>query len=1334
MSPDDQAAEQAPAAEDPRVLQAVEEFLAAQRAGRLPDRGEFLARHADIAPALAECLDGLDFIQAAAPRLQAPAGAAPASPLGDFRLLRVVGRGGMGIVYEAEQVSLGRRVALKVLPFAAALDGRQLQRFKNEAHAAAQLHHSNIVPVYAVGCEHGMHFYAMQFIDGQTLARVIADLRRQAGRDPADPAASTGTDAAVADELASGRWAPPGAAAETRAAASVTPPGGGPGFLFGPAYFRTVAQLGIQAAEALEHAHGLGVVHRDVKPANLMVDGRGHLWVTDFGLAQVQSDTRLTMTGDVLGTLRYMSPEQALGRREVIDHRTDLYALGATLYELLTLEPACDGTDRQELLRQIASEEPRPPRRLNKAVPAELETVVLKALEKGPAERYASAQDLADDLRRFLEDRPIRARRPSLPQRARKWARRHRPVVWSAAAVLALTATVLAGSIGWAMRDRGARRAAAEDKARAALEEAVNLKDEEKWPEAQNAIRRAQGILAGVGADPGLSEQVEELARDLEMVRLLEAARVKPGFGIKDGDADWEGSQAAYAAAFGWYGLEVEGLDPREAAERVRSRPIRLQLAAALDDWAYARRKSGLPGWDRLLAVSRAADPDPWRDRLRDALRGNDPKALQELAASVRGHHVPVVTALLLARLTRGTAAVEQTVVVLRQVRQRHPGDFWVNEQLGECLFVLRPPRLEEAVRYYTAAVAIRPQSHGAHYNLSNALGFIGLRDEAVAEGREAVRLKGDVPAYRRHLALELGRQGEFAEAQQHMTEAIRLQRAAWQLNPNDPRLRRVLARGYTFVADALIRLSDHSEAAKAAGELPRVRPDSWAYCRTLELLARCVGLAEQDARLTAGQRRATAQAYADQVRQLLQEAQQRFSGDAAGLQYLAWFLANRPDVRFRDAQTAVALARRAAQLAPRDGTCWLTLGEASYRAGDWKAAQAALEKAGALRQGGDCADWFFLAMTSWQRGDREQARRWYDRATRWMQTHSPAPDWPRFRAEATALLSGARILRSFEGHEAPVTQAALSPDGRLALSSGEDSTARLWEVATGNELGRLGGHTGWVLSAAFSPDGRRIVTSEHHHLRLWDVETRGELRRFTGHTGVISALAFAPDGKHLLSGSGGDPTVRLWDVETGQELRRFAGHAGGVHGVAFAPDGRRAVTAGQDGMVRLWDVQAGRALRHFTGHTGAAVSVAFSPDGRRLLSGGEDRTLRLWDAETGEGLRRFAGHTGGVRTVAFSPDGRQALSGADDATARLWDVETGRELYCFRGHGGGVRAVALSPDGRRILSAGGDASVYLWELPPPGREAPGKDSDRLENGPAVPARAPAGASARPIP
>jgi serine/threonine protein kinase len=619
------------AGSDDRLQDILVEYLEAQEAGRAPDRKTFLARHPEFARELEEFFATDERVDGAvAPLREAvlggpgPEGGAAGPPgptqLGDFRILREVGRGGMGIVYEAEQVSLGRRVALKVLPLAATLGGTQLQRFQNEARAAAGLHHTNIVPVYFVGSERGVHFYAMQFIDGQSLAAVLARLRR-----PAGPGAGQGTDAATTAYVPPPPAAEAGAPASTQPGALLTTAGGAQG----RDYFRAVAELGVQAAEGLDYGHRVGVVHRDVKPGNLLLDGSGRLWVTDFGLAQVQGTDSLTATGELVGTLRYMSPEQALAKRVVIDHRTDVYSLGATLYELLTLRPPFGGSDRQELLRQIAFEEPPPPRRLNKGMPPELEVIVLKALEKAPPDRYATALELADDLRRWLDDRPIQARRPPWLRVAAKWVRRHRPLVGAVLAVLVMAAVLGGGGgVWWAQK-----RAGAEGEARVALREAAGLLEEERWPEALSAARRGEGVLAGVGADPGLRQQAHGLVGDVEMAARLQEARLK-GATVKDGRWNDEARDSAYATAFGEYGLDVDGLDPQTGAEQIRGRPIHRQLVAALDDWAFARKRLKRAGWRQRLAVARAADPDAWRNRLRDALDERNPTALEELAAA----------------------------------------------------------------------------------------------------------------------------------------------------------------------------------------------------------------------------------------------------------------------------------------------------------------------------------------------------------------------------------------------------------------------------------------------------------------------------------------------------------------------------------------------------------------------------------------------------------------------------------------------------------------------------------------------------------------------------
>jgi serine/threonine protein kinase/Tfp pilus assembly protein PilF len=457
-----------PGEQTSQVLRILEGYLDDLERGSQPNPEELVARHPELAEQLRSHLDKLTVLHRASAGLRAPglteiddfAGRLDEHGyLGDYRILRQVGRGGMGVVYEAEQMSLSRHVALKVLPFATALEAKQLERFKREAQAAAQLHHSHIVPVYAVGNERGVYYYAMQFIEGRTLAALIQELASELPPLPAVSAAPAST--------------PRPASFLTRHSTR------------DPAFFRMVAQLGVQAAEALEHAHQQGVVHRDIKPANLLIEPQGHLWVTDFGLALFQGEDGLTRTGDLVGTLRYMSPEQALGRRGQIDARTDLYALGVTLYELLTLEPAYPGLDRADLLRQIAFEEPRPPRRVNSAVPVELETVVLKAMAKERKDRYASAQELADDLRRFLDNQPIRARRPALSERLMKWASRHRGAVLTAAVLLvvALAGAITSAALLW--REQGRTTAAL---AQARAQEEVAQKQRER---AQESFRRA---------------------------------------------------------------------------------------------------------------------------------------------------------------------------------------------------------------------------------------------------------------------------------------------------------------------------------------------------------------------------------------------------------------------------------------------------------------------------------------------------------------------------------------------------------------------------------------------------------------------------------------------------------------------------------------------------------------------------------------------------------------------------------------------------------------------------------------------------------------------------
>jgi eukaryotic-like serine/threonine-protein kinase len=483
------------------VERLAEEFLQRHRQGEQPSVTEYARRYPDLADEIRDFFPALLVLEEVGPRgaepttgrSRAPApGRAPPEQLGEYRLLREVGRGGMGVVYEAEHRALGRHVALKVLPSRAALDPLCLQRFRREARAAARLHHTNIVPVFEVGSCDGVHYYAMQFIEGRALDDVLRQLRRARAGTPAPDAAFV---ARLAAGLRTGEFragpageVPPAARGDARTVAPAgpdalplagsepasdrTPPAGvGLTTNSGTPYYRSVARVGLQVAEALAYAHAQNILHRDIKPANLLLDRQGTVWVTDFGLAKEEGDD-LTRTGDVVGTLRYMAPERFRGQA---DPRSDVYSLGLTLYELLCLRPAFAGTDRGGLVKQIAEDEPPRPATLDPGVPRDLETIVLKTSAKEPARRYQSARELADDLECFLGDRPIQARRTAAWELAWRWCRRN-PAVASLTAVVAmlLCAITVSSLLSMLRLDRELRRSTlAEQAEREARDDAV---------------------------------------------------------------------------------------------------------------------------------------------------------------------------------------------------------------------------------------------------------------------------------------------------------------------------------------------------------------------------------------------------------------------------------------------------------------------------------------------------------------------------------------------------------------------------------------------------------------------------------------------------------------------------------------------------------------------------------------------------------------------------------------------------------------------------------------------------------------------------------------------
>ncbi len=541
-----------PSAERNPVDELAEEFARRWRSGERPSVSEYAQKYPELADQIRDVFPALvvmeHFKPASADLTGAQARSAsdgivpslalraceelPSRRLGEYRILREVGRGGMGIVYEAVQETLGRHVALKVLPPHALARDSHLERFRREARAAGRLHHTNIVPVFGTGECDGVHYYAMQFIPGQGLDCILDDLRHL-GEGRAGGAASP-AEAGVARKLLTGvfvpatapltggpSWAPTltgrraarGSAAAARGSEDSTPgfipknPLGVAGIeprvessepgapsprselsdpTAGP-YWRSVARVGLQVAEALAYAHCQGVVHRDIKPSNQLLDPQGTVWVTDFGLAKADDVDGLTGTGDVVGTLRYMAPERFDG---ISLPQGDVYSLGLTLYEMVTLRPAFDDSNRGRLVQKVLREAPAPPRQLDPSVPRDLETVVMKCLHKEPQQRYQSAGALAEDLRRFLADQPILARRASRAECAWRWCRRNPVVAGLSAALLLLLVAVSIGSVLVAVQFREQRDEAVEKERQAEEAKERAEKQQQRAEEAEQQVRR----------------------------------------------------------------------------------------------------------------------------------------------------------------------------------------------------------------------------------------------------------------------------------------------------------------------------------------------------------------------------------------------------------------------------------------------------------------------------------------------------------------------------------------------------------------------------------------------------------------------------------------------------------------------------------------------------------------------------------------------------------------------------------------------------------------------------------------------------------------------------
>jgi serine/threonine-protein kinase len=622
-----------------------------------------------------------------------------------YEVEAILGHGGMGIVYKARDLRLGRVVALKMLLAGPTAGMAERERFLREAEAMAELRHPNIVQVHGAGDHDGRLYFTMEYVGGGSLGQHLAGTPQPA---------------------------------------------------------REGAALLATLAAAVQVAHQGGIVHRDLKPANILLTADGTPKIADFGLARhFDNGSALTQSGTPVGTPSYMAPEQASGKSHSVSPATDIYALGAILYEMLTGRPPFRAETAVETHLQVISQEPVPPSRLNSKTPRDLETICLTCLQKAAERRYATAAALAEDLRRFERGDTITARPAGLLERTSKWVRRH--PTWSALmAASLLLAVLLVGASFWLVVQRTNQRNAVE----ADLKELPELQASARWAEARAALERAEARLVGIGT-ADLGRRIAQARSDLDLVNRLDNIRLKRA---TRGELAFYKSQANdhYAEMFEREGLGKVYDPPQKVAAAVRASAVRGALVAALDDWAICAPDKDQRAW--LLEVTRLADPDPdgWRDRILDAKAWNDAAALAEMSQTVPVAGRPV--SLLLALGERLTMANRDSTPLLKRVHNEHPADFWANLILGNALLQAKP---KEAEGYYRAALALRPQAAVGYCAVGDALRIQKTLPEAIEYYRKAITIEPKFARAHSDLGLALEAQGRLDEAIPCFREAV---------------------------------------------------------------------------------------------------------------------------------------------------------------------------------------------------------------------------------------------------------------------------------------------------------------------------------------------------------------------------------------------------------------------------------------------------------------------------------------------------------------------------------------------------------------------------------
>jgi WD40 repeat protein len=1045
---------------------------------------------------------------ATTPYAQGPSGDAngpsispPLAELGEYELLGEVARGGMGIVYKANHRKLNRVVALKVTQSGPLASKDLAKRFRAEAEAAAKLDHPHIVPIFEVGEASGFQFIAMAFVEGQSLAQ--------------------------------------------RVATSPLPP-------------REAAALIRQVALAVSYAHGQGVIHRDLKPGNVMLDAAGQPRVTDFGLAKrTDADSSLTQAGQVMGTPSYMPPEQAEGKNDQVGPLADVYSLGATLYFLLTGRPPFQAASVVDTLKQVVEREPASPRLLNPAVGRDLDTICLKCLEKRPDKRYPSAAALADDLQRYLEKRPIQARPVGQAEKAIRWCRRNPFQAVSLAGIVAIFASAFVLVSGSYLRAEGARRLA-EQRERA-----------ERWERYRANMIAAGGAmqLNNVTAAQSALEAAPEEHRNWEwryFTNQLDTAHeaVRLGDNLRALAVSPDGAVAAAQSATGPARLwdlrkreEIRPLPNRSPAERFWFSPDRKILAAlvggeiVLWETAAADRERAIlklpetriddlpqarfsPDSTRLVVFGGGLAPSVW-----DTTTGKQ-------LYSLRGEYGRVID-VNFSPDGRRLAVAGDTFRTAR---------LW-NAETGQPQAVLSPHTGPVSQAFFS------PQ--GDCVVTVEAYPGNTLRLWDAATGKPLGEMRGHTNAAEKVAFSPDGTR----IASGGLDRTIRL----WDGRTGQPLSYREGHRGpissLAFSPDGKYVLSASHDRTARLWNAVTGAPLGILHGHTGVIL-------ESSARYTADGRSIVTASTADGTVRLWDAQRVERNGSLRGHDSFVYSVAFHPDGE------RVASSAWDGTVRVWEATTGREIRRLTYpypRGIDFPVVPSV-----AFDPGGK-----FVAAFG-----RDGAVHFWDLTT-WVEAFA-------FSLPKQDYFQDARMAFNSRGN-------------LLAIPGGAANSVHIWDVEHRVEVAELKGHTSWVLESCFSPDDTWLATVGYDRtVRIWDLARKEQIRVLEGHIDEVQTVAVSRNGKWLASGSM-DGTVRVWDTATWKEAAVLK-HGTLIYSVAFSPDDTRLASACGDNMIRFWDTKTFQLVAELDGHAAYVHQIAFSPDGTRLVSGSGDYTVRVWD------------------------------------------------------------------------------------------------------------------------